>query len=201
MKYLQNSVIQNNFIHLHSDSHNKEVNIQINKINYIMLKKIVLLAFLCLPLGMMAQEIKIAHVNSMEIFSAMPETAAAETELANLNQEIRNEIQLMESEHSRKLSEFVQQRDTLSQSIQERRIAEIEDIKNRIETYYQQSEQRVIKARNDLQAPIIQKIQEAIKAVGEEQGYTYMMETGAFLYVSPKTIDATSSVKSKLGLK
>ena len=60
-----------------------------------MLKKIVLFAFLCFPLGMIAQEVKIAHVNSMEIFNVMPETAAAETELANLNQSLHVELQNM----------------------------------------------------------------------------------------------------------
>ncbi len=166
-----------------------------------MLKRIVLFAFLCLPLGMIAQEVKIAHVNSMEIFNAMPETAAAETELANLNQSLRGELQRMEEEYNKKYTEFMQQQDSLTQSIKIRRMQEVEDIKNRIETFYQQAEQDVAKKRNDLNAPIVQKIQTAIKAIGEEHGYTYMMEMGAFLYVSPKAVDATPLVKTKLGLK
>jgi len=166
-----------------------------------MLKKIVLLAFLCLPLGMIAQEVKIAHVNSMEIFGAMPETAAAETKLANLNQSIRAELQRLEEDYNKKYTEFMQESDTLVQSIKIRRMTEIEDLRGRIETYYQQAEQEIAKTRNDLQAPIVQKIQDAIKAVGEDQGYTYVMEAGAFIFISPKAIDATPLVKTKLGLK
>ena len=166
-----------------------------------MLKKIVLLTFLCLPLGMMAQEIKIAHVNSMEIFGAMPETSAAETELANFGQTLRADIKGMQDEYNRKYTEFMQQSDSLIQSIKIRKMQEIEDLKDRIENYYQEAEQQVAKKRNDLNAPIVQKIKDAIKAVGEEQGYTFMMEYGAFLYVSPKAIDATPQVKAKLGLK
>ncbi|MCL2651131.1 MAG: OmpH family outer membrane protein [Candidatus Azobacteroides sp.] len=166
-----------------------------------MLKKIVLLAFLCVPLGMFAQEIKLAHVNTMEIFNAMPETAAAETELANFNQSLQAELQRMQDEYNKKYTEFMQQQDSLAQSIKIRRMTEIEDIKNRIETFYQQADQDVAKKRNDLNAPIIQKIQTAIKAIGDEHGYTYMMEQGGFLYISPKAIDATALVKAKLGLK
>ena len=166
-----------------------------------MLKKIVLFAFLCLPLGMIAQEAKIAYVNSMEIFNTMPETSAAETELANLNQSLRADLQRMQEEYNKKYTEFMQQQDTLIQSIKIRRMQEVEDIKNRLETFYEQAEQEMAKKRNDLNAPIVQKIQSAIKVVGEEQGYTYMMEMGGFLYVSPKAIDATSIVKAKLGLK
>jgi len=78
---------------------------------------------------------------------------------------------------------------------------EIEDLKNRIETAYQQGDQDMAKRKNELQAPIIQKIQNAIKSVGDEQGYTYIMEAGAFMYISSKAVDATPLVKAKLGLK
>jgi len=166
-----------------------------------MLKKIVLLSFLCLPLGMIAQEVKIAYVNSAEIFNVMPETAAAESELLKLNQSLRADIQGMEAELNKKYTEFMQQSDTLVQSIKVRRMQEIEDLKNRIETYYQQAEQQVAQKKNEVQAPIVQKIQDAIKSVGDEQGYTFVMEKGAFLYVSPKAVDATNQVKAKLGLK
>jgi len=166
-----------------------------------MLKKIVLLTFLCLPLGMMAQELKIAYVNSMEIFNAMPETSAAETTLANLKQEVRAELQRMESQYNSTVEEFKQLPDSLSPEVKINRMKELEGIRERMQTYYQQSEEAIAKKSNDLQAPIVQKIKNAIKTVGDEQGYTYMLEEGAFLYASPKAIDATSLVKAKLGLK
>jgi len=165
------------------------------------MKKIVLLAFLCLPLGMKAQEVKIAHVNTLEIFNAMPETSAAETELANLGQSLRTELQRMEEEYNRMYTQFMQQQDSLPQSIKIKRMQEIEDKKNRTETFYQQAEQEVAKKKEELNAPIAQKIQAAIKAVGDEQGYTYMMESRVFAYTSPKAIDATPFVKAKLGIK
>ena len=166
-----------------------------------MLKKFVLLAFLCVPLGMIAQEVKIAHVNTVEIFNAMPETSAAETALANLNQEVRAELQRLQSEYERKLNELQQQQDSLSEATKANRIKEIQEAQNRIETFYPQAEQQIADRTKELQAPIIQKIQTAIKAIGEEHGYTYMMEAGGFLFISPKAVDATSLVKAKLGLK
>ncbi len=166
-----------------------------------MLKKIVLLAFLCIPLGMMAQEVKIAHVNSMEIFSIMPETAAAETEMANFSQSLRDEFRRMEEEYAKKYTEFMQQQDTLVESIKVRRMTEVQDLQSRLETFAQQADQDIAKKNNDVRAPIIQKIQDAVKAVGEEQGYTYIMEMGAFIFISPKAVDATPLVKTKLGLK
>ena len=166
-----------------------------------MLKKIVLFAFLCFPLGMIAQDVKIAHVNSMEVFNVMPETAAAETEFAKFSQEITTELQRMEEEYNRKVTEFQQSSDSLAQNIKVRRMQEIQDLRERTGIFYEQSQQDISKKRDELNTPIIQRIQSAIKAVGDEQNYTYIMEMGAFVYVSPKSIDATPQVKAKLGLK
>lgn len=167
-----------------------------------MFKKIVLFALLLLPMGVFAQEnAKIAHVNSMEIFNAMPETAAAEKEFAAFNQSFQDELKRLEEEYNKKYTEYMQQQDSLTQSIRIRRLQEVKDLEERIQTFYQQSSQESQKKREDLNMPIIQKIQNAIKAVGDENGYTYVMEAGAFIYVSPKAIDATPLVRTKLGLK
>ncbi len=166
-----------------------------------MLKKIALFVFLCLPLGMFAQELKIAHVNYMDIFNVMPETAAAESELVKIQQAWRTELQTMETEYNKKYTEFMQQQDSLAQSIKVRRMQEIQDVKDRIENSFQQAEQDIAKKRNDLNEPIVQKIKNAIKLVGEEHGYTYVLEASSFMYISPKSVDATPLVKAKLGIK
>ena len=189
-----------NYIHLHVAFYYRKLNINI-LYKLIMLKKIVLLAFLCFPFGMFAQDLKIARVNTMEIFNVMPETTAAETELANFNQSLQTELQRMEEEYNRKYTEFMQQSDTLVENIKVRRMQEIHGLREKIENFYQESQQNIVKKREELNAPIIQRIQSAIKSVGEEQAYTYIMEIGAFLYISPKSIDATPQVKAKLGLK
>ena len=49
--------------------------------------------------------------------------------------------------------------------------------------------------------PIQQKIQDAIKAVGAEQGYTYIIDPQVLLFQGSNAIDATQLVKTKLGLK
>lgn len=166
-----------------------------------MLKKLILFAFILLPLGAFAQEMKIAHVNTTEIFNSMPETAAAEKDLVAYNQALEKELKTMQDEFQKKYTEWMQQQDSLAESIKVRRMQEIEDLRNRIENFYQQSVQDAQKKREDLNAPIVQKIQNAIKAVGEEHRFTYIMEAGAFLYVGSNASDATPLVRTKLGLK
>ena len=52
--------------------------------------------------------------------------------------------------------------------------------------------------------PIVNKIEEAIKAVGQEGGYTYIFDlnTTNIPYVSETlSVDVTAAVKTKLGIK
>ncbi len=166
-----------------------------------MFKKLFLIALSVLPLSLFAQEVKIAHVNTSVIFNAMPEVSAMETEIANLNKSFTEELKSLEDEYNKKYTKFMQESDSLNESIKMRRMQEVQDLQQRIETFYQQARQDVQKKQQELQAPIEKKIADAIKAVGEEQGYTYVMQDGVFLYISSKSIDATALVKTKLGLK
>ena len=45
-----------------------------------------------------------------------------------------------------------------------------------------------------------QKLQNAIKAVGDEKGYTYIIDPAALLYTGNAAVDATPFVRTKLGL-
>ena len=49
-----------------------------------MLKKLLVLAFIALPLCVSAQDLKFATVNLQAIFQVMPETAAAQTALQEI---------------------------------------------------------------------------------------------------------------------
>ena len=52
-------------------------------------------------------------------------------------------------------------------------------------------------------APIQQKINEAVKAVGQEGNYTFIFphEEALLLYTGSDVTDVTNAVKAKLGIK
>ncbi len=166
-----------------------------------MLKKTLLFVLLALPLGVFAQD-KIAYVNTQEVFNAMPEVSKMESTLATENQRYTDELKKMEDEYNKKYAEFVNASDSLPENIKIRRMQELQDLQQRTETFYQQARQNIAKLQQELQAPIEKKIADAIKAVGDEQGYTYVVQSMVFIYISPsKGINATPMVKTKLGLK
>ena len=133
------------------------------------MKKLIVLLLMILPLGAIAQEVKIAFVKTQEVFMAMPEVSGMEKQMADLNEKYRVELKQMQDEYQKKYSDFVAQQDSLTENIK-------------------------------LLQPIQQKLHEAIQKVGEEKGYTYIIDPAALLYTGTNAVDATPFVRTKLGL-
>ncbi|MDH6306091.1 outer membrane protein [Parabacteroides sp. PF5-5] len=164
------------------------------------MKKLIVLLCMILPLGVVAQEMKIAYVNVQEIFSAMPEIPTIEKQLEELNQKYDKELRVMQEEYQRKSADYIAQQDSLTENIKLKRMQEIEDIRTRVENFIPVAQQDIQKKQQELIAPVQEKIQNAIKAIGEEKGYTYIIDPQVFLYTGNSAINATSFVKTKLGI-
>jgi len=164
------------------------------------MKKLIVLLFMILPLGIVAQETKIAYVNVQEIFMAMPELSNIEKQLTELNEKYTQELKVMQDEYQKKYSDYVAQQDSLTENIKLRRMQEIEDIRSRMENFVPIAQQDMQKKQEEFYKPVQEKIHAAIKAVGEEKGYTYIMDPQVFLFTGNGAVNATQFVRTKLGI-
>jgi outer membrane protein len=153
-----------------------------------------------LPLSVVAQDIKIAYVTVQEIFTSMPELPTIEKQLTDLNEKYTQELKAMQDEYQKKYSDYVSQQDSLTENIKLRRMQEIEDIRNRMENFVPIAQQDMQKKQEELYKPVQERIQNAIKAVGEEKGYTYILDPQVFLFTGNNAINATQFVRAKLGI-
>ena len=87
------------------------------------MKKLIVLLLMILPLGAIAQEVKIAFVKTQEVFMAMPEVSGMEKQMADLNEKYRVELKQMQDEYQKKYSDFVAQQDSLTENIKLRRMS------------------------------------------------------------------------------
>ncbi len=167
------------------------------------MKKLIALLLVLLPFvgAANAQEAKIAFVNTQEVFMALPEVADMRKQIDDLNANYQKELETMQNEFQKKYSDFIAQQDSLTENIKVRRMQEVEDLRQRMDNFVQVAQQDVNKKQQELIAPIQQKMADAIKAVGTEQGYTYIIDPQVLLYTGPNAIDATPFVKTKLGLQ
>lgn len=169
-----------------------------------MIKKLFFLLMLVLPMGISAQNLKFGHVYLSEIIVLMPEYNSAKAEMEKLQKAYIDEIQNAEQEMQRKYTEYMSQRDSLPQSIQQRREKEIQDMAQRGEEYKAEAEQVLAKKQQELTEPIFKKANDALKQVGTEKGFTYIFDLSQtpIPYVNEQqSIDVTADVKAKLGIK
>ena len=171
-----------------------------------MLKKIALVMLLALPMGVFAQNLKFGHINAQEIITVMPEFTKAQNDIQTLEKQLTAELQRTQEEFNKKYQEFQQAiaKDSLPPNIAERRQKELQDMMQRQEQFQQDAQQQMQKAQNDAMAPIYQKLDNAIKAVGAAEGVIYIFDLArtSIPYVTEsQSINLTSKVKANLGIK
>ena len=171
-----------------------------------MLKKIALVMLLALPMGVFAQNLKFGHINAQEIITVMPEFTKAQNDIQTLEKQLTAELQRTQEEFNKKYQEFQQAiaKDSLPPNIAERRQKELQDMMQRQEQFQQDAQQQMAKAQNDAMAPIYQKLDNAIKAVGAVEGVIYIFDLArtSIPYVNEsQSINLTSKVKANLGIK
>jgi outer membrane protein len=109
----------------------------------------------------------------------------------------------MQDELQKKGDAFEKEQATLPENIKQRRQQELQDMYQKIQQSYQDNQQALAKAQQEKMQAITTKVLDAIKAVGQEGGYVYIMDTtGGIPYISTTlSTDVTAQVKAKLGLK
>ena len=164
------------------------------------MKKIILSLLLLLPLGLFAQEVKIAFVDQNQIFYSMPEVSEVESKLALEQKKIEDEVKKMQDEYERKYSDLVSRADSLTENIKKIKAQEVTDLELRIRQVIEVSQEQMSKMQETLLAPIQEKITKAINSVGEENGYSCILPNQLLLFKGKNVIDATPLVKAKLGV-
>ena len=167
-----------------------------------MLKKIALLLMLVLPMSVFAQ--KFGHIKTQEILTIMPEYTKAQTDIQTMQKQYEDEMKRLQDEINKKFAAYQQEQANLPKNIQERRQKELQELNERGMQMQQDAQQQLQQSWMQMLEPIAKKIDDAIKAVGQEGGYIYIFDLNAtqipFINETQST-DVTSAVKAKLGLQ
>lgn len=166
-----------------------------------MLKKIIVLVLCLAPIMAFAQ--KFGHVNTQDVYAAMPEKTSIEKTLQDLASNYENELNKMRDEYQKRVKEFVDKKDSMPPSILQARQSEIVEMEQRINNLNQTAQTDMQKKQQELIQPVIDKIRKAINDVGLENGFLYIfdLQSGSIVYHSDQSIDVLPLVKKKLNLK
>ena len=167
-----------------------------------MLKKIALILLLIAPMSVFAQ--KFGHFNAQEILAVMPETQKAQTDLETLRKQYEDDIKRTEDEVNKKFAAYQQEQANLPKNIQERRQKELQDLAEKGMQYQRDAQQELERSWMEMLEPIYKKLNDAVKAVGDEGGYVYLFDisTTQIPYVNETlSTNVSAAIKAKLGIQ
>lgn len=167
-----------------------------------MIKRLLMALVVALPICAWAQAPKFGVVDAQSVLQDMPEIATIESQMAEKSKTYEAEYQKIQEEVQKKFADFQElEKDANAlSSIKERRMTELQELDQKAQQFAQTAQQDLQRQQMQLMQPVQQKLVDAIKAVGAEQGFTMIFPEGVAAYTAGDVINVTNAVRTKLGL-
>jgi outer membrane protein len=165
------------------------------------MKRIVLLFLpLLFPL-MVGAQVKFGYFSYEQILKWMPEYKIVVDNMNDLKSKYDAETKRVEEEFNRKYEEFLDGQRDFAPTILQKRQTELQELLNRNVAFKAESERLLAEAEKEAFAPLHQKLSNALKAIGAQNGYAFILNTdgNACPYIDPTMgEDVTNMLKEAL---
>lgn len=167
------------------------------------MKSFLLAAILTVGLSTGIQAQKFGYINSQELLSQLPEVKESTANIETLKKQLQKKGQDMVASLQQKYTALQQDQEQgrLSPVQLETEANKLREEEAQIAQFEQTSQQKIYDKTELLLSPIQEKVNNAIKEVAQDNGYTYIFDTslGMVLYADPGA-DVSAQVKAKLGI-
>ena len=165
-----------------------------------MTKQIFTTAILFLGLLSSASAQKFGHVNAQDLLMSMPERTAAQATIEAQAGEYEAEMMRMQQDLQLKFGEYQEKGETWPAASRQQKERELQALDQGLQEFGATVQNELATLEQTLLMPMIERVQDAINAVGEESGFTYIFDasTGATVYNGGE--DVSALVKAKLGM-
>lgn len=152
---------------------------------------IVLLSF-----GSMSQ-VKIGFVDTQRLLDTMPSRKVAMEKYLAHEKDLAEEIKAMEAEVQKLIADYQAKEKDMTPVLIQAAQKKIGDKRNQLEDRYESVQQELQAFGNELNVPILDRIQKAIAIVSERQKLSMVVDKTSTLYFAPE-MDITSVVAVEL---
>ncbi len=168
------------------------------------MKKLFVVMLMLAPMSIFAQ--KFAHFDMSKILPEMEEYKVANADLQKVGQQYQDEYERLQKEYQTKLEEYqkLYEEGKTAQAILQTKAQDIQKMQQSIQDFAQASQQDLAKQEEEKMGAIQDKIQAAIKKLGETGGYIYIVNVsnGVIPFVNETlSTDVTAQLKAELGVK
>ncbi len=168
------------------------------------MNKLFLSLFVCASMAStaMAQGAKLGHVDRQALMLMLPERKDAEARMQTFAKGLDDRLKAMGAEYQAARDSAEAKAGTMTNTEKEVALRELAEMEKRIMDAQGKAEEDLAKQEEELLAPMVKRANEAIKAVAEENGFTYIFDssTGMVIY-HDRGEDILPLVKAKLGIQ
>ena len=162
----------------------------------LLVSSLVLFTF---AVGLQAQ--KFGYCNSIAVLSSLPEVKQADSDLKAFQTQLQKKGEEMYKSWQTEVAtlEDRNNKGLVAPKELNKRSAELEAERQKIETYQQEVMQKLAEKREDLYTPILERVNKAMKDVAIENGFMFVFDsTTQILLYADETLDVTEKVKTKV---
>ena len=146
---------------------------------------------------------KLGYINTAALWQVMPEKALADTSLVKMKREFIGYLQNKQKTFENGVAIYKRDSSSMSNLIKKEKVDELLKAQEEIKTFPKRADAELNKKKEELYAPIRQKMQKAIDEVAKENNFDYITDVsfGNIIYAKNTQDNILQLVKSKLGLK
>jgi outer membrane protein len=167
-----------------------------------MIKKVLsltLFLFLTASLAVMAQS-KIGYMDSQKVMQNLPQRKTVEKTLTDYAKQQRKKYSKKEASYQKELSNFKKNKSSMSDTAADNQKKKLSSMQTSLNKLGNKLSQQIQQKRNELMAPILQNINDAIKVVAKANDLDFVVDKSAdkgsetILYASDQQMDITQKV-------
>lgn len=149
-------------------------------------------------------QLKLGYINSNKILETYKDAVDVRKQLQELNEQWEKEAKDMQKEIQELNDQLESQSLLLSEERKQEKMQEIQNLAQKYQIYVQQKWNpqtgESLKKEVELMQPVYDKINSAIKKIGEAEGYDYIFDVvaGNILYASEEQPDLTEKLLEEL---
>ena len=118
---------------------------------------------------------KFGYFNLSTLMKAVPEYSAARKNIAELRAKYDAETKRSEDEFNKKYEEFLDGQRDFAPTIMQKRQAELQDMMEKNIAFKKEAQRLLAQAEQDAMAPVKGKVLDAIRKLGQERGYAFIL--------------------------
>lgn len=165
-----------------------------------MIKKVIIALAVLIALPAVAFAQKFGIVDTEAVITALPDFVAMQTEIDTVSKKHEEELKNLQDKFKKEYADFQALAEDTPQSIRDRRLTELQEQDQKIQQYMMIARQDIERMQTAKMEPIQKRVIDAITAVGNEGGYTFIFDKNQPVYTGSTAVDVTPQVKAKLGL-